>query len=124
MQTESLWRDRKRTIFGLPWSFTKYRLTEDKFFLQTGFFNTKEDEVRLYRILDVSLNRSFREKLFGLGTLTVCSADKSLGDFLIRRIKNPKKVRDLMSDVVEQQRNAKGIIGREFLEGTHLEAGI
>ena len=27
---EVKWKDRKRTIFGLPWSFTRYRLTDDK----------------------------------------------------------------------------------------------
>ena len=113
---QTLWHDRKRTFLGLPWSFTRYSLTEEKFFQRTGFWNTHEDEVRLYRILDVSLNRSFREKLFGLGTIKVCSADKSLGDFTIKRIKKSQKVRDLLSDIVEKQRNEKGIIGREFLE--------
>lgn len=114
-----LWKDRRRTIFGLPWTFTKYSMTEDKFYVQTGLLNVKEDEVRLYRIMDVSLSRSFEEKIFRIGTITVCSADKSLGDFKIKRIKNPKKVRDLLSDIVENQRNAKGIIGREFLEDSN-----
>ena len=40
-----LWNDRKRTIFGLPWSFTKYKLTEEKFIIQTGFFSIKQEEV-------------------------------------------------------------------------------
>ncbi|MCL1852520.1 MAG: PH domain-containing protein [Peptococcaceae bacterium] len=118
---QTLWKDRKRTIFGLPWSFTKYTLTEEKFFLRKGFWNTTEDEVRLYRILDVSLSRSFREKLFGLGSIKVSSADKSMGDFLIKRVKKSKKVRDLLSHVVEDQRNVKGIIGREFLEGVNYD---
>jgi len=117
-----IWQDRKRTIFGLPWSFTKYTLTEEKFYQRTGFWNTDEDEVRLYRILDISLSRSFREKVFGLGSIKVNSADKSMGDFVIKRIKNPKKVRNLLSEVVESQRNSKGIIGREFLEG-QIESG-
>ena len=52
------WFDRKRTIFGLPLSFTKYAVTEEKLLIKTGFFNTKEEEVRLYRIMDVTLNRS------------------------------------------------------------------
>ena len=33
-----IWSDRKRTLFGLPLSFTKYILTEDRLFVQTGFF--------------------------------------------------------------------------------------
>ena len=27
---KTVWKDRKRTLFGLPWSFTRYYLTEDK----------------------------------------------------------------------------------------------
>jgi uncharacterized membrane protein YdbT with pleckstrin-like domain len=110
-----LWKDRKRTIFGLPWSFTKYSLTEEKFFLKSGLLHTVEEEVRLYRILDVTLRRTLGEKLFGLGTIMVNSADKSLGDFQIKRVKNSKKVRDLLSDVTEKARRAKGIVGHEFL---------
>ncbi|MCL1918829.1 MAG: PH domain-containing protein [Peptococcaceae bacterium] len=110
-----LWRDRKRIVFGLPWSFTKYSVTEEKLFLKTGLIKTVEDEVRLYRIMDVTLKRNLEEKLFGLGTIEVYSADKSMGNFQIKRVKNSKKVRDLLSDVTEKARKAKGIVGREFL---------
>ena len=54
------WTDRKRTLFGLPLSFTKYTLTEERFFIEKGFFNSTEDEVRLYRIQDVQLKRTSR----------------------------------------------------------------
>ena len=53
---EILWRARKRwTFLALPWTFTVYRLTKDRLFIKTGFFTTKEDEIRLYRIMDISL---------------------------------------------------------------------
>ena len=42
-----LWKDRKRPFLGLPWSFTKYKVDEDRLYLETGFFNSTEDEVRL-----------------------------------------------------------------------------
>ena len=32
-----VWKDRKRTLFGLPWSFTKYSLSDDRLFISTGF---------------------------------------------------------------------------------------
>ena len=60
-----IWKDRKRTFLGLPLSFTKYRMDADKLYIETGFFNSTEDEVRLYRITDVTLKRSFGQKLFG-----------------------------------------------------------
>ena len=29
-EREFVWQDRKRIIFGLPWTFTKYRLSREK----------------------------------------------------------------------------------------------
>ena len=54
---EFVWQDRKRIFFGLPWSFTRYYLTDDKLLIDTGFFSRTEDEVRLYRIMDMTLRR-------------------------------------------------------------------
>ena len=89
-EIEYIWEDRKRIFFGLPWSFTRYYLTDEKLLIDTGFFNRTEDEVRLYRILDITLKRSFWERLFDLGTIHCCTADKSMGEFDIMHIKKPK----------------------------------
>ena len=75
---EPIWTDRKRwTFFGLPWTFTKYRLTPSKLLVETGFLNKDEEEIRLYRITDVSMKRSLFERLFKLGTITLRSSDTS-----------------------------------------------
>lgn len=111
-----VWKDRKRIIFGLPWSFTRYSLTEDKLIIDTGFFNRTEDEVRLYRILDVTLRRSLFERLFGLGTIHCCSSDKSMGDFDISRIKRSRDVKELLSEMVEEQRRIRRVAMRELVD--------
>lgn len=118
---EILWKDRKRTIFGLPLSFTKYSLDEERLFIESGFLNSKEDEVRLYRITDISLTRTLGQKLFGIGSIKCCSADKTLGDFIIKNIKNPKEVKEQISELVEKQRDAKRVSSREFLGDTSDE---
>ena len=110
------WKDRRRTIFGLPWTFTKYTLTPEKLLVQTGMLNLKEEEVRLYRIMDVTLHRSVGERLFGLGTIHCCSADKSTPEFDIKRVKNPQQVKELLSDLVEQERMNKRVSSRVFMD--------
>lgn len=115
IQLEYVWKDRKRTIFGLPLSFTTYRLTEDKFLMQTGFLNLKEEEVRLYRIMDITLKRSFGQRIFHLGTIHCCSADKTSPEFDIKSIKNPVQVKEMLSDMVEKQRDKKKVSGREYM---------
>ncbi len=117
---EILWKERKRTLFGLPLSFTVYTLTENILTIKTGFFNTKEEEIRLYRIMDITLNRTLEERLFGLGTIHCCSADKSSPEFDIKRIKNCREVRTLFSDLVEKARSERYVGIREYMDGDDL----
>ncbi len=114
-QTEYIWKDKKRGIFGLPLSFTTYMLEDDKLLISTGFLSKREEEIRLYRIMDLTLKRSFGERLCGVGTIHCCSADKSTPEFDIKHIKNPREVKNLLSDMVEEERERKRIAGREFL---------
>ena len=110
-----VWQDRKRIIFGLPWTFTKYVLTKEKLLIQTGILNTKEEEVRLYRIMDVTLRRSLAQRMFGLGTIHCCSADKSTPEFDIKWIPDSAAVKEKLSDLVEAERMAKRVSSREFM---------
>ena len=110
-----VWTERKRTIFGLPWSFTKYKLTNEKLMTDSGFLNKKEEEVRLYRIMDMTLERPLTQRIFGLGTIKCNSADKSTPIFYIKNIKESEKVKNMLSDMVESERAKKRISGREFL---------
>ena len=113
---EYVWSDRKRTFLGLPWSFTVYKLTEEKLLIETGFFSKKEEEIRLYRIMDLTLRRTFGQRLIGVGTIHCCTADKSTPEFDILSVKKPKDVKNLISDLVEAQRDAKRITAREFMD--------
>ena len=110
-----VWKDRKRIIFGLPWTFTRYSLTQEKLVIDTGFFSRKEDEIRLYRILDMTLDRPLIQRIWGLGTIRLNTADKSAAEVAIKRIKNAKQVKDMLSDMVEKERDEKRIGAREFM---------
>ena len=48
-----IWKDRVRHM-GLPLSFTRYALSDDRLFFSTGFLNIKDEETVLYRIRDIS----------------------------------------------------------------------
>lgn len=113
---EYTWTDRKRIIFGLPWTFTKYALTEDKLLIRKGFLNLQEEEIRLYRIMDVTLKRSLWERMFGLGTIHCCSADKSTPEFDILHVKNSLNVKNFLSDEVERERTERRVGLREFMD--------
>ncbi len=120
--TEFIWRDKKRTIFGLPLSFTTYTLTNDKLLIESGFLSKKEEEIRLYRILDITLNLPIGQRIFGVGTIHCCTADKSSPEIDIEKIKDASRVKNLLSDLIEIQRDEKRISAREFIsdvDGDH-----
>lgn len=119
-----VWRDRKRIIFGLPWTFTRYCLTEEKLIVKTGLLNIKEEEIRLYRIMDMALNRTLGQRLWGLGTIHVVSADKSTPEFDIKNIPNSENVKNMLSDMVEAERTKKRVSGREFMSYDDEETNI
>lgn len=121
-----VWKDRKRTFLGLPWSFTRYRLTEEKLIIDTGFFTRKEDEIRLYRIMDIGLQRTLGERMFGLGTIHCCSGDKTSPEFDIKHIKKSREVKELLSDLVEKRRQEQRVGVREHMsvDDDDAELGI
>lgn len=110
-----IWKDRKRICFGLPWTFTKYMLTEKKLLIETGIFHRKEEEIRLYRIMDITLKRTLEERIFNLGTIHCCSADKSTPEFDIKRIKNAVNIRNHLSDLIEKERTLRRVGMREIM---------
>ena len=109
-----LWKDRKRPIFGLPLSFTKYMLLEDKILINTGLFSTKQEEIKLYRIMDITLKRSLWQRIFGVGTIHCCSADKTTPEFDIVDVKKSFEIKEMISKMSEEQRDKKRISGREI----------
>lgn len=115
LATNEKWRDRKRTLFGLPWSFTIYQLTEEKLIIRTGFLNRHEEEIRLYRIMDLSYEQSLGERIFGVGTIHCWAADRSTPEFRILHIKDSERVKNMLSDMIEDQRTKKRVSSREFM---------
>ena len=95
-----IWKDRKRYL-GLPLSFTRYSLSEDRLFLSVGFLNIKDEEVLLYRVRDINTSRTLWQRLFGVGTVTVISSDKSMPTFELKNVKDPMGVKELIHDQVE-----------------------
>ena len=122
METNFIWKERKRNALGLPWTFTKYALTDDRLFITSGLLKTVEDEGRLYRIMDLSLSQTLSQKIFGIGTILVSSADKSMRDFEIKNIKKPRDVKEQLSKLVEENRDKKRVTNREFM-GEDAEFG-
>ena len=112
-ENEIKWSDKKR-VLGIPCTFTKYYIDKDRLYVKTGFFKTEINEILLYRILDVKSSQNFGQKICGVGTITLYSADQSDRTLQLQNVKNPTKIHKYISNLVEKERKERGIIGREM----------
>ena len=96
-----LWQDRKRHL-GLPISFTRYSLSEDRLFTSVGFLNIQDDEILLYRVRDIDSSRTLWQRIFGVGTVRVISSDKTMPTLVLKNIKDPIFVKELIHQQVEE----------------------
>ena len=115
-----LWQDRKR-YFGLPLSFTRYFLSEDRLFMEEGLFNIKADEVLLYRVRDIDLNMKLTQRIFGVGTVCVHSSDQSMPHMDLKNVKNPRMVKELIHRSVEQAKDKRRMRAMEVVGGENAE---
>ena len=112
-----LWSDKKRH-FGLPISFTKYSLSDDRVFEERGLLFSKHNEILLYRIRDISVTISLWQRIFGVGTIRIYSADSSTPVLHMINIKNPLDVKELMHVVVERIKEEKGVYFGEYFNAS------
>ncbi|MEE3344485.1 MAG: PH domain-containing protein [Bacilli bacterium] len=117
---EILWSEKKKwTFFALPLTFTTYSLTEDKLLIDRGFLNKYQDEIMLYRVLDLTLSRNLIQRMFKLGSIKVVSSDKSCPDLIIKNIYDSQNVKEQLSELVDKARDKKRVFSREIIDDGH-----
>ena len=108
-----LWQDRKHFMW-FPFSFTKYYIEDDRLMVKEGFFSTTLNETLLYRIVDLTFHQSFAGKIFGTGDIIVKAKADSTPELVLKNIKKPMEVRSLLSKAVEESRQKRNVVGKEF----------
>lgn len=114
---EYIWKDRKR-FMGMPLSFTRYAISEDRLFLSVGLLSIKDEEVLLYRIRDINTSRTLWQRIFGVGTITVVSSDKTMPTLVMKNVKNPLEVKELLHTQVEDMKIQRRVrLGEVMTDG-------
>ena len=89
----------------------KYRLTTRRLFVSTGFLRRETDQLELLRVQDVFIPpQTLSQRLMNVGSVTVVSSEKSLPNYLILGVADPKGVMDLVwhhARAEQDQRNVR-----------------
>ena len=116
MSFDALWKDRRR-YFGLPISFTKYAMREDRLFVETGFFSIHEEEILLYRVRDICLHMNLWQRLFRVGTIHLETSDKTAPSIELKSVAHPREVKEQIHRQVEEMKIARRMRFGEILDG-------
>lgn len=114
-----LWRQRKRNWCRTPFTFTVYTLTDRELSVKTGILNERFNLIKLFRIVDISVERTFLQRIFGMSTLVLDTRDQSSGNGVValKNVINGFEVRQVLQEAVDASRKENGMSAREFLGG-------
>lgn len=102
---EYAYTERKRwAFFGLPFTFTVYKIGEEVFTVDKGFFKKSEDDCFMYKIQDVKLSRTLGERMFGTGTITCFTGDTTDKVLELKHVKKSKEIKDYILMKSEEAR--------------------
>jgi uncharacterized membrane protein YdbT with pleckstrin-like domain len=114
--------ERKRTkFFGLPLSFTKYSITEEKLTITSGFLSITIDDALMYKIQDVRLTRTLAERIFKLGTITCYTGDTTHPELLLCHIRHSSEIKDFIMQSSEEARRKRRALHTLNIDAEELD---
>lgn len=101
-------------FFYVGWRFlvvrsTRFELTTERLRLTRGVFNQKIDEIELYRVKDISMERPLWMRITGLSSILLATSDRSLPTLVLPAIPNGMELRENLRRQVEDIRDRKRV---------------
>ena len=109
-----LWQQRKRNWCRTPFTFTVYTLTDRELSVKTGILNESFNLIKLFRIVDISVERTFLQRIFGMSTIVLDTRDQSSGNGVValKNVLNGFEVRKVLQEAVDASRRENGMSAR------------
>ena len=112
------YKEKKRSMFlGLPWTFTSYTITDEIITVDSGLLRKEENDCYLYKVIDVRLECTLMERIFGLGTIHCFTGDVTDPDLKLIHIKHAKEIKDYILKQSEQERLKRKTLNMQHLDG-------
>lgn len=121
-EVKKMYRERKCWVFfGLPFTFTKYTVTDEVITINEGFLNTKENDCYLYKVQDVELHTSLGERIFNLGTVACYTGDNTHPQLYLTHIHHAKEIKDYILKASEEARRRRRTLNTLNIDAADIE---
>jgi len=102
---------------------TRFELTSERLRVTEGILNQKIDEIELYRVKDIAMERPLWMRMTGLASVLLDTSDRSMPKLTLPAISNGVELREQLRKQVEEIRDKKRV--REVdMEEPHNHDGM
>jgi len=98
----------------LKTKFHIIKITNERIIDTSGILSKTVDELELYRVKDVKLEKPFLLRMFGLGNIMLITSDKTSKKYFIKALKDSEIIREKLRKFVEERRIKRGVREVDF----------
>ena len=107
-EQEIMYKERKRILFlGLPWTFTRYIITDDLITTKVGFLRVEENDCYMYKVQDVKLTVTLIERILRLGTITCYTGDVTNPQLILKHVRKAREIKNYLLKASEEARRKR-----------------
>ncbi len=111
------------------WKFLSVRtqvfeLTNQRLRTTHGIINQVIDEIELYRVKDIQMNRTWWMRLTGLASISLETSDRGMPSLVIPAVRSGVELREQLRIQVEHMRDQKRVREMDFDETSETEGPV
>lgn len=116
---EPVWRGKPSMATAFRKAISeRYEVTTERLIVEYGILNKRTEEIELFRVQDLSVERSVFDRMFGVGNIVIHSGDATGGALVLFDIANAEDVKNRIRDAsrVERQRHRVGVFEENWAD--------
>ena len=90
-----------------------YEVAADRVEWGRGIFDRRVDNLDMFRVIDLRMRRSLLDCIFGIGTVTLITTDKTDPEFVFERIRRPRRLYDIIKKASLEADKRSGVVHLE-----------
>lgn len=109
---EMVWRGKPSMITALRKSISeRYEVSTERLIVEYGILSKRTEEIELFRVQDLSVERTVFDRMFGVGNIVIHSGDATGGALILWDIADAETVKNKIRDAsrIERQRHRVGV---------------